>query len=125
MGFWTNKDHRTFLDDLDDLAHQPKQSPWTKWFTGCLVPSLILVYVLHTSGEKSMRVLSRTSSLVITGDDVHLLCAAYLSIAVFIHAHCFWNLSERLEPYAEKLKVLSLLVFIPCVCIVFWHQILW
>lgn len=124
MGLWTNKDHRTVWDDAEDLAHSPSQSPWTKWFTGCLLPSLILLYAVNSSEKDSIKLSGRSGSLMITGDDVGLLCAAYAAMAVFIHAHCFWCLCDRLEPYAEKLKAISLLVFLICVGPVFWHQLL-
>lgn len=55
--------------------------------------------------------------------DVGLLATAYLALAVFFHFHCFWNLHESLERLALPLKVMSLLILLPCIGIVICHQL--
>lgn len=123
MSFWTNKEHRTVFTDAEDLAYQPAYSPWTKWFTGCLVAGVIAAYAIYAWCRGSITLPGRGGSMVITGDDVGLLATAYLALAAFIHFHCFWNLHESLERFAQPLKVAALLTLLPCICILIYHQL--
>jgi len=123
MSLWTNKDHRTLLDDTEDLAHAPEASPWTKWFMGWAMPLLVVAYSLYSIHRGSITLPGRRSSMIITGDDVPILSAAYMALAAFTHFHCFWSLHPRLWEYAQRLKVLSLLTFLPCLLIVLYHQL--
>lgn len=123
MKFWNNNDHRSFLNDAEDLAYQPAYSPWTKWFCGCLLAGLLAGYSILAWIRGSITLFGRGNSLEITGDDVALLAGAYLAFAAFIHFHCFWNLHPPLARFTQPLKVTALLIFLPCLCLVIYHQI--
>lgn len=123
MSHWNNNERRTVFTDAEDLAYPPAYSPWTKWFTGCLVAGAIAAYAIYGWHQGSITLPGRGGSLVITGDDVGILASAYLALSAFIHFHCFWNLHEGLERFAQPLKVTSLLILLPCICTVIYHQI--
>lgn len=103
MSCWTNKEHRTVFSDAEDLAYQPACSPWTKWFTGCLVAGAMAAYAIHAWCSGSITLPGRGGSMEIIGDDVGLLATAYLAMAAFIHFHCFWNLHGSLGRFAQPL----------------------
>ena len=122
MSFWTNKDRPTILSDAEDLAYAPEPSPWTKWFMGSLVPAAVLFYSLYSINRGSITLPGKQFSMTITGDDVFPLAVAYIALAFFVHVHCVWCLHDRLCEYADRMKIISLLVFLPCLLIVFYHQ---
>ena len=123
MSFWNNKEDRTVLNDAEDLAYPPGVSPWTKWFTGCLVAGVLSAYAIYAWARGSITMLGRGGSVMITGDDVGILATAYLALAAFVHFHCFWNLHRKLEYFAQPMKIVALLTFIPCISIVIYRQI--
>ena len=118
-----NKEHRSFFNDAEDLAYPPSYSPWTKWFTGSFVAGLLAIYAGYAWFRGSVILLGRNGSIEITGDDAPVLATAYLALAAFIHFHCFWNLQEGLDRYAQPLKVVALLIFLLCLCTVILHQL--
>ena len=124
MSLWTNKDHRTILNDAEDLSHAPDASPWTKRFMGCLIPLLILTYSLYSIHRGHITLFGKGNSTTIHGDDLPLLAGAYIAFAAFLHFHCYWSLHDRLWPYAQRLKVISLLTFLPCLLLVIYHQVI-
>ena len=124
MGMWTNKDHRTVMNDAEDLACPSAGGPWTKWFGGCVVPLVIMIYSIVCLWRGSTTLPGRRSSgMEITGTDGVILAIAYLALGAFAHFHCFWGLHGRLANYSQALKGVSLLIFLPCLCLVVWHQI--
>ncbi|MBL9144902.1 MAG: hypothetical protein JNM99_14570 [Verrucomicrobiaceae bacterium] len=123
MSFWTNKDRSTILSDAEELAHTPERSPWTKYILGFFVPSALVIYSLYSINRGSITLPGSRGSMTITGDDVTLLAVAYVALAVFLHCHWVWCLHERLWIYAGRLKVGSLLVFLPCFLVVIYHQL--
>lgn len=109
--------------DPDDLIICPDSSPWTKWFWGCAVPLSILGYSLWSIVRGSITLPSRgRHSIEIEGGDVYILATAYIALGAFVHFHCFWNLHDRLWKYADRLKIVSLLTFLPCLFVVVVHQ---
>lgn len=123
MSFWTNKDRSTILSDAEELAHAPERSPWTKYILGFFVPSALIIYSLYSINRGSITLPGSRGSMTITGDDVTLLAVAYVALAVFLHCHWVWCLHERLWIYAGRLKVGSLLVFLPCFLVFIYHQL--
>lgn len=123
MSFWTNKDRPTILSDAEDLAHAPEPSPWTKWFMGCVAPAAVLVYCLCSIRRGGIWLPGRGASMMVRGEDVLTLASAYMALAVFAHAHCFWNLHEKLHRFAALLKGVSLLVFLACIMRFLYHYL--
>lgn len=122
MSFWTREEHRTVFSDAEDLTYPPVYSPWTKWFTGCLVPGVMAAYAIFAWCRGVILLLGHGGSMEITGEDAGFLATAYLGLAAFIHFHCFWNLHRGLERFAQPLKIAALLVILPCFCWVIFHQ---
>jgi len=124
MSLWNNKEHRSFLDDAEDLAHVPSPSPWTKWFIGCFVAGALAAYAIigWARGSITGYVLKGPSEAIV-GSDVRLFAATYLSLAAFIHVHCFWNLHPLLARYAQPLKVLALVILFPCLLAISWRSL--
>ena len=52
------------------------------------------------------------SKLDLQGSAAIALAVAFLAVGVFIHAHWFWGLHPRLEPFSGLLKVITALVFL-------------
>lgn len=110
VSFWTNKDHRTILDDAEDLSGQPEPSPWTRWLAGCLVAGVLAAYAGYAWFRGWITLPGRGGTMVISGRDVGTVATAYLALAAFLHFHCFWSLSPRLRRFAKPLKAAALLV---------------
>lgn len=111
------------MPDIDELSRSPDYSPWTKWFWGCVIPLAILGYSLWSMARGSITLPGKRTSLEIIGTDVYILAAAYMALGAFIHFHCYWNLYESLWVHVNRLKALSLLVFLPCIVTVVLHAI--
>ena len=122
MSVWNNDDHQTSLDDLDDLAHAPSGSPWMKWLLGWVAPVAIVAYSLVSMNRGSITLPGEHASMTVTGDNASILAAAYIALAAFLHFHFFWSLHPRLWRYAQALKVVALLTFLPCLFIVLYRQ---
>ena len=124
MSLWNRKEHRSILDDAEDFAHPAECGSWTAWIMGWAVPFYIAVYSLNSIIDGTITLLGRNGSMTITGPDVRLLGAAYLALAMFLHLHFIWSAHEKWWEYAQRLKVLSLLVFLPCLLVVLYHQVI-
>ncbi len=113
MGFWTNKDHRTALDDAEDLAHAPSGGRVKMWLLGVGLALVPLGYGVHGLLTGHARFFGRRGShLDLDGSAAVALAIAYIAVGVFIHAHWFLGLHSKLEPLSYLLKVLAVLVFL-------------
>jgi hypothetical protein len=113
MGFWTNRQHRTALDDAEDLAYAPSGGGFTKWFVGVGVALIPIAYGVHCFMAGETRFFGRAgSSLDLRGSGAIALAVAYIAVGAFIHFHWFWGLIGRLEPFSYLLKCLAVLVFL-------------
>ncbi|MEZ0275897.1 MAG: hypothetical protein ACAH88_13410 [Roseimicrobium sp.] len=112
MSLWTNKDRRTVLDDADSFAYTPSGGPAKKWIAGAILPALIVLYAVACLKSGETEIIGRRGSVVARGPAAISLAVAYIAGGFFLHFHYFWGLSERLEPYAERLKIISLVVFL-------------
>lgn len=113
MGFWTNKEHRTAFDDAEDLAYAPSGGPLSMWLLGVGLALVPLSYGVRCLSNGHTRFFGRHGShLDLTGSAATALAIAYIAVGVFIHAHWFWGLHAKLEPWSYVLKVLSVLVFL-------------
>lgn len=114
MNLWTNKEHRTVLDDADDFAYLPCGGRVTQWVGGV---GLALAFI--ASGVLDLRsghalIHGRGGEIEFTGASGAALSTAYIALGTFFHFHWFWGLSETLWQYSQRLKVLALLIFLPC-----------
>ena len=114
MGFWFNKEHRTGLDDAEDLAYAPESGGRVKmWLLGiglALIPIIYGTYCLITKHATLFG--KHRSHLELTGSSATSLAIAYISIGVFIHAHWFWGLHSKLEYLSYPLKLICVLIFL-------------
>ena len=113
MGFWTNKQHRTALDDAEDLANAPEGGPLKMWLVGAglaLVPLCYGACGLWT-GETTFFG-GRGGSLELHGPAAVAMSIAYISVGAFIHFHWFWGLHPRLRGWSQLFKTLAVLVFL-------------
>jgi hypothetical protein len=113
MGFWTNKQHRTAFDDAENLAYAPSGGRLKMWLLGvglALIPIGYGAYCLFTGHARFFG--RRAAHLDLDGSAAVALAVAYIALGLFIHAHWFWGLHSRLEPFSYLFKVLALLVFL-------------
>ena len=113
MSIWFNKEHRTYLDDAEDLAYGPSGGRVKQWLAGVVMASLPIVYggiCLH----RGHTVLpgGRGGSLELKGDAGFWLAVSYIAIGAFVYFHYFWGLSDRLWRFSQFMKVCALLVFL-------------
>lgn len=113
MGLWTNKDHRTAFDDANDLAYAPSGGPVKAWVLGVGFALLPVGYGVKCLIEGHARFFgNRGSYLDLHGSAAVALAIAYIAVGVFIHAHWFWGLHARLEPFSYVLKSVAVLTFL-------------
>ena len=94
MSLWTNKDHRTVLDDADSFAHAPSGGRLKQWLAGAVLPLFILAYGIAclTSGETE--IFGRGGHAVARGAAATSLAVAYIALGLFLHFHFFWGLAS-------------------------------
>ena len=113
MGFWTNKDHRTAFDDAEDLAYPPTGGRIKMWLLGVGFALIPLGYGVHCLFTGHALFFGQDDSpLELVGSAADALALAYIAIGVFIHAHWFWGLHQRLERWSYLLKLATVLVFL-------------
>ena len=108
---------------IEDFAQHPDGSWWSKWAGGCALPLAGTMYAIYCLYQNKAIMPGKHTALVLTDDDAVLFSVAVLALAAFLHFHFFWGLHERFWRYSQGLKVLSLLVFLPCIGIVIWRQL--
>jgi hypothetical protein len=113
MGFWFNKEHRTGFDDAEDLAYAPEGGRVKIWLLGVGLALIPIIYGIHCLITKHATIFgSRGTDLDVHGSGAVSLGIAYISIGVFIHAHWFWGLHQKLESLSYLLKFVTVLVFL-------------
>jgi hypothetical protein len=117
-----NKEPRTVFNDAEDLAHPTECGPVTSWLLGVFVPICITVYSVRGIMTDEIKLLGKSRSMTITGPDVLIFAAAYIALAAFMHCHYFWSSHPRWWLCAQRLKVLSILIFLPCLLFGLYRQ---
>jgi hypothetical protein len=112
MGFWTNKVHRTALDDAEDLAYAPSGGRIKMWLLGIALALVPFVYGVHCLLTGQARFFGSRGNLDLQGPAATALAIAYLAVGAFIHFHWFWGLHNRLEPFSYLMKGLATVVFL-------------
>jgi hypothetical protein len=98
MGFWTNKDHRTAFDDAEDLAYAPSGGRLKMWLLGVGLALIPLGYGLRCLSTGQARFFGqRGSHIDLDGSAAVALAIAYIAAGIFIHAHWFWGLHQKLD----------------------------
>lgn len=83
------------------------------WVLGVALALIPIGYGLHCLNTGHARIIgSRGSALDLSGSAAQALAIAYLAVGAFIHAHWFWGLHVRLEPWSPLLKIVSVGVFL-------------
>ncbi len=112
MGFWTNKEHRTALDDAEDLAYPPSGGLVKILLLGIGLALLPIGYGIYCLCTRQTSLLGQNDDLDVYGSAAVALAISYIAVGVFIHAHWFWGLLPKLESVSYILKFLSVLVFL-------------
>jgi len=113
MSFWTRNPHEIDAKVADSLSHSPSGGRVKMWLLGfglALVPIYYGIRCLQTGHTTFVG--SRGLHLDLTGSSAVAMAIAYIAVGVFIHAHWFWGLHPKLEPFSPILKVPAVLVFL-------------
>ncbi|RBP44306.1 hypothetical protein DES53_104125 [Roseimicrobium gellanilyticum] len=112
MSLWTNKDRRTHQDDADAFAYDPNGGGLKQWLVGAVLPFFMVLYGITCLSSDQTDIFGPDGRTVAYGTAATGLVVAFIALGCFLHFHFFWRLNERLEPYAARLKSVSLLVFL-------------
>ncbi len=113
MSFWTRNPSETDAEVAESLSHSPSGGRVKMWLLGVALALLPLGYGIHClwTGHTTFYG-SHAARLDLTGSEAAAMAAAYIAVGVFIHAHWFWGLHSRLEPFSPILKVLAIATFL-------------
>ncbi len=114
MGIWTNKDHRTVLDDAEDFGYEPMGGRMKQWAAGFFLPFWPILLGIGSQRLGYATFFGRNGSLDITGSPAIALNTAYIAFGLFLHFHYFWGLDSKLSRFSQAGKLLSLLALILC-----------
>jgi hypothetical protein len=123
MSLWTNKERRTEFNDADTFANGPGGDKLKQWLVGAVIPFFIVFYGISCLSWDETVISSHDGSAVAYGTAASGLVIAFIALGLFLHFHFFWRLSERLEPYAERLKSVSLIVFLGGFLFAIFHRL--
>jgi hypothetical protein len=128
MGLWTNKNHRTILDDAEDFGDYPIGGRLKQWLAGVFLPFWPILF-----GALSLKLGRATffgtecrgsdSSLDIHGMPAVTLNIAYIAFGCLLHFHFFWGLEPVLRRFSQWGKVISMIVLVPCLVYSIWRVI--
>lgn len=113
MGFWTNKEHRTFSDDAEDLAYAPSGGCVKMWFLGAglaLVPVAYGIRCLQTGHARFFG--SRGVHLDLEGSAAAALSIACMAVGGFHSRSLVLGIAPKLEPWSYLLKIVASLTFL-------------
>ena len=94
MNLWTNKNHRTVLDDAEDFAYSPSGGRLQQYLAGLGLALLLLVYGIHCLLVGHATVLGRQGSVEVYGNAALAMAAAYMALGLFTHFHFFRGASR-------------------------------
>jgi hypothetical protein len=113
MSLRKRKDRQTLLDTIEDWAFGPSGGRTKQWLAGVVVAAVPIVYGIVCIQSGSTTLFGSRASAKFTSEAGFRLAVAYVAAGAFLHFHYFWGLSERLWPFSQITKILSLLVFLP------------
>jgi hypothetical protein len=114
MSLWNNKDRYTVLDEVDEFSAYSPSTPFTQWLGGVGLALYLAGWGVHGLSTGYAKMLGRGGNLQLNGDGATALSCAYLALGAFLHFHWFWGSRPALQRYSQWLKVVALLVFVPC-----------
>ncbi len=82
------------------------------WLLGAGLALIPVGYGVRCLFTGHARFFGSRAHLDIVGPAAVALAIAYIAIGMFIHAHYFWGLHPKLQPFSIILKILATLVFI-------------
>ncbi|MFZ4508759.1 MAG: hypothetical protein ACOYON_13775 [Fimbriimonas sp.] len=105
---------RSPFDTIEELAGSPSGGPLQKWGGGVVAPLVLLWPGVSNLITQSATFPSRSPAgrIALTGPSAIGLGIATIGLALFLHFHFFWGLSDRLEPYSTPLKAVACVVFV-------------
>lgn len=113
MGFWTNKNHRTVLDDAEWLGDAPEGGRVKMWLLGVGLAAIPIAYGIHGLCVGQMTLIGKNRQhLELHGLAANALAIAVIAVGIFIHFHWFWGIHQKLFPFSAIGKILSAMVFI-------------
>lgn len=113
MSFWTRNPHEIDAEVADSLAHAPSGGRVKMWLLGFGVAILPVYYGIRCLQTGHTKLFGQNGSdLDLTGSPAVATAISYIAFGVFIHAHWFWGLHPKLEPFNPVLKVPAVLAFL-------------
>lgn len=126
MSFWTNKDHPSYTDTVDDLANGPSGGRGTQWFAGVVLALIPIIYGIVCINRGWTPLWGRNSpAMILRGTESIILASSYIAAGFFLHFHYFWGLHRRLFRYSQVLKSIALMAFLSCFLYTLWEIISW
>src|SRR5690349_20354124 len=113
MSFWSRNPYETdakIAESLSDSSSGGRLKIWLIGFGVALVPIVYGIRCLHTGHTTFFG--SHHSRLELTDSSAVAMAIAYIAVGGYIHAHWFWGLHPKLEPFSPIFKVLAVLVFL-------------
>jgi hypothetical protein len=83
MGFWTNKEHRTALDDAEDLAYTPSGGRVKMWLLGIVLALFPVGYGIYCLRTGHALMFGQNQDLDVTGSGATALAISYIAVGVF------------------------------------------
>jgi hypothetical protein len=113
MGFWTNKNHRTVLDDAEWLGYPPEGGRVKMWLLGVGLTLVPIGYGIRGLYNGQMTLIGKHgANLELHGAAATAMAISMIAVGVFIHFHWFWGIHQKLSPFSAIGKILSATVFI-------------
>ena len=90
---------------------EPLDDAWNKWVLGVVVPSLLALFgASKLIWPHAVLWGRRRMSLTLTGWDAVVFGLCWIGVALFLHAHYHWSLSNRLAEYADLGRAIGIMV---------------
>ncbi len=99
--------NREPLNSAGDLADTTDARPFGQWFTGVGLAVLVAIYAADCLLTQHAVLPSRYRLVEYEGLAATALGSLYLSIASFMHLHCFWTAGPRYWGYAQFGKLIA------------------
>lgn len=113
MSIW-NRPVRTVFGEAESLSGSPSGGRIKMWLLGFCLALIPICYGVHCLFAHEATLFGRGGSRLEFHDmSADTLAVAYIAVGLFIHAHWFWGIHPRLQPFSNFGKLLSLLVFLP------------
>ncbi len=90
---------------------EPIDDAWNKWGQGVVIPSLLALFgASKLIWPHAVLWGRRGMSLTLSGWDAVAFGLCWIGVALFMHAHYHWSLSNRLAEYADLGRAIGIIV---------------